>query len=573
MTLFYSRVPWIAPPTNLTLPQFLLDELHAHPTRPDRPLDVPCVIDEESGKKLYFQDLRSRTDALARSLSARFNIQNGDVVAVYAFNHPDFVICLWALQRLGAAAALINPALTEDELVYQLQIAEPTLLIAHLENLPVAVAGAQAIKLPKWRIVALDAEKAPKQTGFPSIETLINEGSSLCPFVEVVLGPEEGKSKLALLAFSSGTTGRPKAVAISHYNAICDVVQFSMSGGVNPEAVAQGKSMFLPGDVGTAVLPLYHVYGLLTDYHGLLYCGMTAVLFRKFNYERFLQSIQRYRITHMLLVPPHIVLFCKHPATKRYDLSSVRVCLAGAAPISASLTEQFLEVFPNIVFGQGFGMTETASMVAQCPTDQKIGTPGSVGQLVAGTVAKVVKQDGSLAGFGEVGELWVKGGQVTMGYYRNEQATKETFIDGWVRSGDEVFIRENGDMFITDRIKEFIKVKAFQVAPSELEGHLLTHPDVADAGVIAFPDEYSGEVPLAFIVLSEEKAASVRKDSAVAAELRTSICKHVADAKTKMKWLTGGVVFVDAIPKNPSGKILRRILREQAKNLPVRARL
>ncbi|OBZ76378.1 4-coumarate--CoA ligase-like 3 [Grifola frondosa] len=183
------------------------------------------------------------------------------------------------------------------------------------------------------------------------------------------------------------------------------------------------------------------------------------------------------------------------------------------------------------------------------PVSQKIGTLGSAGQLVSGTIAKVVKADGSLAGVGEPGELFITGPQITLGYYGNDEATRETYIDGWLRTGDEVLFHENGDIFVVDRIKELIKVKGFQVAPSELEGHLIGHPDVVDVAVVGAPDDYSGEVPLAYVVLKPDTAKAIQENTSLAADVRTSIFKHVADVKSKYKWLAGGVEFIDGYPE------------------------
>ncbi|KAL0581455.1 hypothetical protein V5O48_000609 [Marasmius crinis-equi] len=263
------------------------------------------------------------------------------------------------------------------------------------------------------------------------------------------------------------------------------------------------------------------------------------------------------------IVPPQAVLFCKHPAVKKYSLSSVRYCIVAAAPLSATLTSGLLKLFPNAHLGQGYGMTETCGTVSMFPLSQRVGTLGSGGQLLPGTVAKVVKEDGSIAGVGEVGELFVKGGQIALGYYRNEKANEETFVDGWLRTGDQVLFDERGDIFIVERIKELIKVKGLQVAPAELEGHLLTHNSIADAAVIGVPDEYAGELPFAFVVLQPQVAAAVARNPMTAEEVRSSIFKHVADAKSRHKWLSGGINFTEAIPRNASGKILRRLLREE----------
>ncbi|KAG5353218.1 hypothetical protein C0989_009181 [Termitomyces sp. Mn162] len=198
------------------------------------------------------------------------------------------------------------------------------------------------------------------------------------------------------------------------------------------------------------------------------------------------------------------------------------------------------------------------------PTTQKIGTVGSSGQLLPGMRAKVVKEDGSLAREGEQGELVVTGPSMALQYMNNKAATKETFVDGWVRTGDEVVIR-NGDLFVVDRLKEIIKVRGFQVAPAELEGHLLTHSDVADACVVSVLDDYNGELPFAYVVLSDIAARRIAGNAKAAVETKATIAKYVADAKVHYKHLKGGVEFIDAIPKNPSGKILRRVLRDKAR--------
>ncbi|KAG5647554.1 hypothetical protein DXG03_008907 [Asterophora parasitica] len=216
------------------------------------------------------------------------------------------------------------------------------------------------------------------------------------------------------------------------------------------------------------------------------------------------------------------------------------------------------------------------------PPAQKIATIGSAGQLIPGIVARVVKEDGSLAQEGEQGELVVTGPSMALRYMNNEAAyvkplqlrvtfltsisTKETFVDGWVHTGDEVIIKNN-EIYVVDRLKEIMKVRGFQVAPAELEGHLLLHPDVADACVVSIPDDYSGELPLAYIVLSEQAVRRVGGNAQAATHLKGVLAKHVADAKVAYKQLAGGVEFIDAIPKNPSGKMLRRVLREQARKL------
>ncbi|KAG5720307.1 4-coumarate--CoA ligase-like 7 [Termitomyces sp. T112] len=306
------------------------------------------------------------------------------------------------------------------------------------------------------------------------------------------------------------------------------------------------------------------IYGLVLNLHFLLFAGMSIVVVPKFSLGSFLNSIIRYRITHLFIVPPQAVLLCKHPSVRGLDFRHVKYCMSGAAPLSGELLQMLCEVFPNAAIGQGYGLTETCATITMLPTTQKIGTVGSSGQLIPGMRAKVVKEDGSLAREGEQGELVVTGPSMALQYMNNKAATKETFVDGWVRTGDEVVIR-NGDLFVVDRLKEIIKVRGFQVAPAELEGHLLTHSDVADACVVSVLDDYNGELPFAYVVLSDIAARRIAGNAKAAVETKATIAKYVADAKVHYKHLKGGVEFIDAIPKNPSGKILRRVLRDKAR--------
>jgi len=337
---------------------------------------------------------------------------------------------------------------------------------------------------------------------------------------------------------------------------------------VNDDSIPLENRRTRQGDVALAVLPFYHIYGLVVNLHFFLFCGMSIVVVPRFDFLKFLESIKRHRATHLLVVPPMVVLLCKHPATKTYDFSHVHMLFCGAAPLSAALTENVVKLLPNANIGQGYGMTETSTTVAMVPLAQKVGTLGGVGQLIPGVRARVVKMDGTLAKPGEPGELVVKSPSLALRYLNNGRETAETFVDnGWVRTGDEVMIDKNNEMFIVDRLKEIMKVRGFQVAPAELEGHLLQHPDIADVCVIGVPDEYSGEVPLAYVVLSADTSKRAQQSRTEAARIKALISKHVADHKAPYKRLAGGVEFMDVIPKSPSGKLLRRVLRDKARSV------
>ncbi|TCD60045.1 hypothetical protein EIP91_010839, partial [Steccherinum ochraceum] len=518
-------------PDDLTIPQFLLDS--RHPLRPLNQNANPWLIEESTGRNVGFEEIRARTYGLANALSGRYKIRENDVVCIFSANHVDYPTAVWAIHRLGAVATCANPAYTAEELKYQIELAEANLILVHSENLAIAQDAARAANLPADRIVLVDSPRVPALQLHMNIDRLVQEGLALPPqYTERRLNPGEAKTKLALLSFSSGTTGRPKAVAIPHYALIANVIQMSTFGRVNEDYAPWEERRYRAGDVIYAVLPFYHIYGAVVILHFYLFCGYTLVINSRFNFHQMLKSIERYRINHLCIVPPMIVLFCKDPEVKKHDLSSIRFVMSGAAPLSAELTQQLVKVLPNATIGQAYGMTESCTTL---------------------TLRGVVCQ-GAVP-------------SVALGYYKNPEATKETFGDGWLRTGDEVIINRDYETFVVDRRKEIFKVRGYQVAPAELEGHLLNHPEVTDTCVVGVADAYSGEVPFAFVVPSPTALDRIKKDPSEAEKIKAEIIKFVADAKVHYKRLAGGVEFVDAIPKNPSGKLLRRFLREKAKEL------
>ncbi|KAJ3512385.1 hypothetical protein NLJ89_g3551 [Agrocybe chaxingu] len=517
---FYAKVTTLPHiPDDVTIPQFMFDTRHE--IRPQGK-EVPWLIQDETGRRFSGAELRQRVDALANALSIR-----------------------------GA-----NPDFTSSELLYQLQETNASVIFVHPDSLPIAVVAAREAGLPKDRIILFDTSSISKEMpdSYGTVERLLEFGlSNKKTYSERKLVPGEGRTKLAFLSFSSGTTGRPKAVAIPHFALIANVIQIAIHNRVHEDYCDYEDRRYRPGDVAIGVLPLYHIYGLVINLHFILFAGLSLVVIPKFNFVEMLKSIVRHRISHLMLVPPQVVLICKHSAVKDYDLRQhIRMIMCGAAPLSHELNQQLFEMFPKAQIGQAYGS----------------------GQLLPGTVARVVKQDGSLAGYDEAGELVIKTPSVALGYANNAQATKETFIEGWVKTGDEVKISRDGEVVVLDRLKEIMKVKGFQVAPAELEGCLLDHPDVDNACVVGVPDDYSGEVPLAFVVLTPSAAKQAAKDPATAEQIKGSITQHVAENKVHYKHLAGGVELVDAIPISPSGKLLRRVLRDRAKELKkVKAKL
>ncbi|KAI0752713.1 acetyl-CoA synthetase-like protein [Daedaleopsis nitida] len=548
-------------PDDLTIAQFVLDG--QHPVRPAWNSALrPWLIEEETGREIDSDELRARVHGLANSLKIRWNIGYDDVVCIFSPNHIDYVVALWGIQKLGGIVSTANPTYTADELFHQLQLSKACFIVTHSAVLSVAREAARKVNIPPERIILFDPVAG---STLADLQTLVSMGlREPQQYTDLRFQPGEAKKKLALLSFSSGTTGKPKAVMISHFSIIANTWQMAHYLHLNDESVPMERRAYRPGSVTMGVLPLYHAYGMHMVLFTSMYLASTVVVSPRFSLERMLQSIQRYRVTHLCLVPPQVVLLCKNPIVKKYDLSSVYFLKAGAAPVSAELTEQIVRIFPHCIFGQGYGMTEIATAVTFLQLDQLVGTPGSAGILLPGITARIVKQDGTLAGFNELGELHVKTPSMSLGYLDNPKANEETFYDGWIRTGDEVMINERKEVFVVDRIKELIKVRGFQVAPSELEGHLLDHPSVGDVCVVGAPDEYSGELPFAFVSLSQKVRALVAKDPHEGKRVREGIMKYVADHKTYYKWLAG-VEFIDSVPKNPSGKLLRRVLRDRLK--------
>ncbi|CAA7269124.1 unnamed protein product [Cyclocybe aegerita] len=572
---FYSKVTTLPHiPDNVTIPQFMFDARHE--IRPQGK-EAPWLIQDETGRKFWKAELRQRVDGLANALSMQYGIGDNDVVEITSI--PDYPVAIWATplpNRFIYRGA--NPDFTSSELLYQLQETKASVIIVHPDSLPIAVIAAREASLSKDRIILFDTSSISKEMydSYGTVGRLLDLGlRNKKAYFERKLAPGEGRTKLAFLSFSSGTTGRPKAVAIPHFALIANVIQIAIHNRIHEDYCDYEDRRYRPGDVAIGVLPLYHIYGLVINLHFILFARMSLVIVPKFNFVEMLKSIVHHRINHLMLVPPQVVLLCKHSAVKDYDLRQhIRMIMCGAAPLSRELNQQLFEMFPKAHIGQAYGMTETCTATTMWPITQKRGVSGSSGQLLPGTIARVVKQDGSLAGYDEAGELVIKTPSVALGYANNAQATKETFVEGWVKTGDEVKISRDGEVVVLDRLKEIMKVKGFQVAPAELEGCLLDHPDVDNACVVGVPDDYSGEVPLAFVVLTPSAAKRVAKVPDVAEQIKASIIQHVAQNKVHYKHLAGGVELVEAIPTSPSGKLLRRVLRDRAKELKnVKAKL
>jgi acyl-CoA synthetase (AMP-forming)/AMP-acid ligase II len=421
-----------------------------------------------------------------------------------------------------------NPLLTADELAAQLRDCAARLLVTVPPLLENATAAAERAGVEDVFVYG----EADGATPFASLL----EADGEPPDVAI-----EPAADVVALPYSSGTTGLPKGVMLTHRNLVANICQTVAALHIRED------------DRVIAVMPFFHIYGLVVILHTSLRCGATLVTMPRFELPEFLRVMQAHRITRAYVVPPVVLALAKHPLVDQFDLSSVEFMLSGAAPLSADL-ELACGKRLDCRMQQGYGMTEASPVTHLVPDHLAGQMPGSIGRLVPTTECRLVDvATGQDAPAGEPGELWIRGPQVMKGYLNNTEATART-IDarGWLRTGDVGRVDEDGAFFIVDRVKELIKYKGYQIAPAELEAVLLTHPAIADAAVIPLPDEEAGEVPKAFVVTS---------GSITPEEVTAFVTERVAPYK-KIR----AVELVEEIPKSPSGKILRRLLidRERA---------
>ena len=487
--------------------------------------DKPALIDGPSGRVLTYGALREQILRLAGGLRAR-GVTKGTTVALMSPNVPEFAVVFHAVAALGATVTTLNPTYRAEELAFQLRDS-----------------GAQ------WMItVALFAEEAAKACDAVGISNRVLIGPSdqgwegLADLMGQALEapePVDASQDVVVLPYSSGTTGFPKGVMLTHRNLVANLQQCEPLIQVDED-----ETIF-------AVLPFFHIYGMTVLMNFGLARGPTIVTVPRFDLVQMLELVPRHGITRLFLVPPIVLALAKHPIIDEYDLSSVRQVFSGAAPLSGELGEAVAARLGCTV-AQGYGMTEM-SPVSHAIADGE-DRAGSSGTLVPNTEARLVDPTtGADAAPGQEGELWVRGPQVMKGYLANPDATTATLdSEGWLHTGDVARIDEDGHTYIVDRLKELIKVKGFQVPPAELEALLTTHDAIADAAVIGVPDEEAGERPKAFVVVAAN--ATLDEES-----VKSFVAEHVATYKQLAE-----VVFVESIPKSASGKILRRELRKEA---------
>lgn len=518
MTIFTSSFPDV-PKRAQTLTERVFEGLAEAP-------EAPALIDGPTGRIVTAGAFMEQVKRLAGGLNAR-GFGQGRTLALMAPNMPEYCTALHGALWAGATVTTINPTYTSAEAAHQLADASADALFTTAAFLETAEAAAAAAERPV-EIILLD----PDATGDGSLADCTGPAQE-------TQTPIDLDRHVAALPYSSGTTGLPKGVMLSHRNLVVNVDQF-----LSAIPIAKGER-------GVIFLPFFHIYGLNALMSPYLASGGAIVTMPRFDMEQFLSLTETHKAAKIWAAPPVALGLSQAPAVDEFDLSSVEVMFSAAAPLPPEIGEACAKRLGCVVT-QGYGMTELSP--ASHLTPPSAARKGAVGLTVASTECRIVDpESGRNLGPGEEGELWIKGPQVMLGYLNNPEATAETIVeDGWLRTGDLACFDADGYLEIRDRLKELIKYKGFQVAPAELEAALLTHPDIVDAAVIGLPDVEAGELPAAYVVT--RPGAALAEDEAIA---------HAAEGLARYKRLDR-VTFLEAIPKSASGKILRRVLRDSA---------
>ncbi len=497
-----------------------------------------ALVDVSCGRRISYAEYGEIVETLARGLVAA-GVKAGEVIGIFLANSWEFCVSYHAATLAGAIPTLLNPTYREREVRHQLGNSGAVLLITNGSN----IEGIDLEGLPNLRRVYCTREQ---RSGAEFFSDLLRRVNATLPLPGV-----SSEKTLAALPYSSGTTGLPKGVMLSHHNLVANVFQF-----LGPNATPLTSS-----DNVLCFLPLYHIYGLNVMLNPVLILGATLVLLPRFNVGQLTRLLTEESISMMPLVPPAMNALCLAAEAGEFPRDhKLRWVKSGAAPLAPELPRRFTAL-TGILVCQGYGMTEASPVTHVGYLEPDLYRPDSIGHPLAQTECRVIAADnpsgaaGSVAevAAGEPGELVMRGPQFMRGYWKEPKATAAVLRDGWYWSGDIVTRDSEGFYRVVDRRKEMIKYKGFPVAPAEVEAVLLEHPAVRECGVVGRPDAAAGEIPVAFVAL-RDGFVNCRK-------MEDELCAFVADRLTHYKQ-PREVHFVEVVPKTASGKILRRELRQ-----------
>ncbi|TVY68717.1 4-coumarate--CoA ligase-like [Lachnellula suecica] len=545
---------WQLPIDVAPLPNFLFGPPGSQLTTPSKPAFIDA--DRPETHFLTHQTFKTWSQRLAAGLQ-KAGLKPGDRVLLFSGNNIFYPVVFMGILMAGGVFTGANPGYVARELAYQLKDSGATFLLCTDSSLEMGIEAAEMIGMSKECIYKFDDElfegTGKSRLGVKNSNSLMEpeDVGKNFRWHEVA----DPKDDICCLNYSSGTTGVPKGVMITHYAYVANTIQYGHLGELYPDREERNKRA-----KWLCFLPMYHALAQTVFIAGGPRRGIPTYVMKKFDFVQMLESIQKFKITNLSTVPPIVVALAKSPLSRKYDLSSITDVGCGAAPLSGEIATEMEQLWPKgqVRLRQGWGMTEaTCSILGWDPTDPE-SLADSVGELNANCSAKVMDMEGkNEVPEGERGEIWVQAPNLMKGYWRKPEATAEMFVDGpdgrWMKTGDIAYVDAKKRFFIVDRMKELIKVKGNQVAPAELEGVLLEHPELQDACVVGVTID-GEEIPRAYVV-PQEGAKLIGEE----------VADWLAKRVSKFKRLTGGVVIVDAVPKNPSGKILRKILRERAK--------